>query len=261
MGEPHRPQCALGLGRRRTSGKNMELGQTKNSGFVFSSTAAGLADASNESLSSYPAEHVAPIYDAGDFTYITKGEKVRAPRARALMARWNPSADRAERAPPPPQVSANTAQGEAIPQWWRSYRAAYTADSQSLEYVQTPNVRAGELFEQSYGAFAMLYRDGAGNAVVVFRGSYSKGDFANIASFLAGWSADRAAYGMRKTWEFFSEENGLWGEAEAARQGDLSTLSRGLFVLGTSQQVDPLAPELHGRFPGVPEATFANVGY
>lgn len=106
-----------------------------------------------------------------------------------------------------------------------------------------------------------LYKDEKDNSVLVFRGTFSSGDFANIAMFLAGWFADRTIQGMRRTWEFFSRENGLWSKVEEERAGVYGILSRGALTLGTWLQARTFATTMHERFGSVSAETFSKLGY
>lgn len=78
---------------------------------------------------------------------------------------------------------------------------------------------------------------------------------------MAGWFADRTIQGMRRTWEFFSRENGLWGPEEEGRASVFKTLGRGILTLGTYVQAGPLANTMHERFRSVPAETFSKFGY
>jgi hypothetical protein len=155
-------------------------------------------------------------------------------------------------------------QNEVFPAFFENYRALYYDKARgpdSLKYTQLPAVPVGEAFGASFGAFVLVYRDASNNAVVVFRGTKSTGDFANIASFGAGWFADRWIEGARKTWNHFAREHGAWGEVEEARAGRYATLARGLFVIGTNQQLGGFARTLSERYPSVGEETFERLGY
>ncbi|KAJ1616725.1 hypothetical protein T492DRAFT_527730 [Pavlovales sp. CCMP2436] len=143
---------------------------------------------------SFSAEQVDPIFTAGDQdTLLTLGVK----------------------------YNVNITQLEAYPQFWESYRSAYNEEGQKLRFLQTPDVAAGEMFAESFGAFAMVYRDTKGSSVIAYRGTYSTGDFANIAFGEATWFSDRLRWGMQQTWDFFKDRHGAWGEEEEKRESYL----------------------------------------
>jgi acetylornithine/succinyldiaminopimelate/putrescine aminotransferase len=142
----------------------------------------GLANGKNapkgNMFAGYDEAQVGPIYDAGDGPYhISGGER----------------------------VSVSKMQNEVFPAFFENYRALYYDEKRgadSLKYTQLPAVAAGEAFGKSFGAFVLVYRDDDNNAVVVYRGTTSTGDYANIALFGAGWFADRYVQGAQRTWDY-----------------------------------------------------------
>ena len=117
----------------------------------------------------------------------------------------------------------------SLPQVWHAqFTAALTDVANSRSWTEEFNPTAGE--DDGLGVAVAVYQS-ASDAVVVFRGSHSAGDFNNMFLWFEGWFLERLKSQLMAHWQ---EATGEALSAEMQRRAGLSDLSARAAFLGAT---------------------------